>query len=291
MAPLIWRLRVVLLAAAALLLLTGCVKLDINLTVSGDDTVSGTYVIGIQKSLLQFTGQDADAFYEQITSDFDPSDLPEGAKVTPEKYDDGKFVGAKLVMDNVPIAGLDNVSGNTSTSGSNEFSLTHEGDLYQFRAALDTSTGDSSSVSVPQQVLDSAEIRIKLTFPGEVTETNGDKDGNTVTWRPKLGEGTTLTATAKDSGGGGGGGGSSHTWLVVVAIIAGLAVVAAIVILLVTRSRREQPPPPPNPPAPQGPPPGLGSLAPPVTPPAPPPAAPPTAPAPPPPGRPLPPPT
>src|SRR5215211_1011385 len=271
MVPLIRRLRVVLLAVATLLLLTGCVKLDIDLAVSGDDTVSGTYIIGIQKSLLQFTGQDADAFYQQITSDFDPSDLPEGAEVTPEKYDDGEFVGVKLVMDNVPISGLDDVSGNTSTSGSNEFSLTHEGDLYQFRATLDTATGDMSSVSVPRQVLDSAEIRIKLKYPGEVTETNGNKDGDTVTWEPKLGEGTTLTATAEDSGGADGGGGGSNTWLVIVAIIAGLAVVAAILILLLTRSRREEAPAPPNPPAPPGPPPGLGSLAPPVAaPPAPP---------------------
>src|SRR5437762_9401892 len=146
MIPLIRRLRLALLAVATLLLLTGCVKLDIDLMVSGNDTVSGSYIIGIHKSLLQFTGQDADAFFRSITSEFDPSDLPEGAKVTTEKYDDGNFVGAKLVMDNVPIAGLDNVGGNTSTSGSNEFSLTHDGDVYQFRATIDTSTGDTSSV-------------------------------------------------------------------------------------------------------------------------------------------------
>src|SRR5215204_1659520 len=128
------RLRVALLAAATLVVLTGCVKLDVDLTVSDNDRVSGTYIGGIQKSLLQLTGQDADAFYDQIVSDFDSADAPEGATVTTEKND---------------------VGGGTSgsTTGANYFSLTHEGDLYQFRATLDTSSaGDQAPISVPGQV-------------------------------------------------------------------------------------------------------------------------------------------
>src|SRR5262245_10599662 len=76
------RMRVVLLAAATLLLLTGCVKLDVDLTVGSDDKVSGTFIVGIDKSLLQFTGQDGDALYNQITSDFDQSAAPAGSTVT-----------------------------------------------------------------------------------------------------------------------------------------------------------------------------------------------------------------
>ena len=56
---------------------------------------------------------------------------------------------------------------------------------------------------MPDTLTANAEIRIKMTFPGEVTETNGTKDGSSVTWEPKLGQTADLTATAKDSGGGG----------------------------------------------------------------------------------------
>ena len=289
------RLRVALLAAATLLVLTGCVKLDVDLTVSDNDRVSGTYIIAIQKSLLQLTGQDADGFYEQIASDFDSSDVPEGATVTTEKYDEGDFIGAQIKVDNVPIDQINDVGGgSTGTTGSNDLSLTHEGELYQFRATLDTSsTGDQSPISVPGQVTESAEIRVKVTFPGEVTETNGSKDGTSVTWSPTLGESAVLTATAKDSGGGGSGDGGSNTVLVILAIVAGLAVVVAIVVLLLARGRKEKPPPPQGPAVPATPPPSLSSLAPPTTPVPSPPAAPPVAPAPPAapaPGQPLPPP-
>lgn len=290
-----------------MVLLTGCVKLDVDLTVGTNDKVSGTYIIGIDRSLLQFTGQDADALYQQLSGEFDASSLPEGASATTEKYDQGDFVGAKITVNDLPIASLSNLNGSTGQSGSDEFSLTHEGDLYQFHATIDTSSTDTS-VSVPETLTANAEIRIKMTFPGEVTETNGTKDGSSVTWEPKLGQTADLSATAKDSGGGGGGGGDSSSWLIVLAIVAGAAIVIVVLVFLLSRGRRGQAPPPPDP-APAGPPPGLGSLAspggpvpvpagvrsPPTAPPTftPPAASPPAPPAPPPssPGTPLPPPS
>ena len=143
------RLPAVLLAAVTLVLLTGCVKLDVDLTVGTNDKVSGTYIIGIDRSLLQFTGQDADALYQQLSSQFDASSLPEGASATTEKYDQGDFVGAKITVNDLPIASLSSLNGSTGQSGSDEFSLTHEGDLYQFHATIDTSSTDTS-VSVPE---------------------------------------------------------------------------------------------------------------------------------------------
>jgi len=72
---------------ATMLLLTGCVKLDVDLTVGDNDTVSGTYVIAVDRSVLQLTGQDADQFYDQLASEFDTSGLPEGASAEIAKYD------------------------------------------------------------------------------------------------------------------------------------------------------------------------------------------------------------
>jgi len=269
------RLPAVFLAAVTVVLLTGCVKLDVDLTVGTNDKVSGTYIIGIDRSLLKFTGQDADALYQQLSSEFDSTTLPAGASAKTEKYDQGDFVGAKITINDLPIDSLGSLNGNTGQTGSDQFSLTHEGDLYQFHATVDTSSSDTS-VSVPESVTANAEIRIKMTFPGEVTQTNGTKDGASVTWEPKLGQTADLTATAKDSGGGGGSGGSSNGWLIGLAVLAGLAIVVVVLVLLLTRGRRRPGPPPPEVAVPAGPPPGLGSLSPPTAPsaPAPPPGSP-----------------
>lgn len=273
------RLPAVLLAIGALLLLTSCVKLDVDLTVGSNDKVSGTYIVAIDRSLLQFTGQDADSIYQQFSGQFDRANLPEGATAKTEKYDKGDFVGAKITLDDLPIDSLSTLNGDSSQTASDDFSLTHEGGLFQFHATIDTSDSDTS-VSVPESVTASAEIRIKMTFPGEVTETNGTKDGTSVTWEPKLGQSAVLTATAKDSGGSASSGGGTNGWLIALAIVAGLAVVVVVLIFLLAKLRREEAPPPPTPP--QGPPPGLGSLSPPVG--GPPPPTPPS-------GTPLPPPS
>ena len=275
------RVRIIVVAGAALVLLTGCVKLDVDLTVGDNDTVSGTYIVAVDRSVLQLTGQDADQLYNQLASDFDTADLPEGASADIEKYDQDNFVGAEITVKDVPISEINNLGGTPAADSTSTFTLTHDGDLYHFRAVIDTSSSAAgeSPISVPDQVTNSAELRVKMTFPGEVTETNGAKSGTSVTWEPKLGTTADLTATANDSGGssGGGGGGGGNRVLVIIAVIAGLALVAVVLISLLARSRRETAPPPPEPPS--GPPPGLGTLGTPP-PPAPSPFAPPTPPTP-----------
>ena len=44
-------LRAVALAGAAVVLLSGCLKLDINLTVRSDDKVDGTFIVGVDKQV------------------------------------------------------------------------------------------------------------------------------------------------------------------------------------------------------------------------------------------------
>lgn len=39
------------------LLLSACIKLDMNLTVNGDDTVDGTVIFALNKELIELSGQ------------------------------------------------------------------------------------------------------------------------------------------------------------------------------------------------------------------------------------------
>jgi len=269
------RLRLVAAAAASILLLTGCVKLDMNLTVSAKDTVSGTYIIAVDKALLQLANQDPDALYQQLTATIGQAPLPKGASIEAKKYDDGKFAGATITIDGVPISQMNKIGGtgtDTGDSSASNFSLTHDGDVFHFSATIDTSSSSQgdTDISIPASAASEAEIRVMMTFPGDVTETNGDKHGTSVTWAPAFGEKAVLTATAKDSGGSSSSGGSSgsstiNTWLIAIAIVAGLAVVIAVLVMLLVRNRRPTPPPASTPTVQaQGPPPPLSSLAPPV---------------------------
>ena len=55
----LWRL--VSVSLAVVLLTTGCLKLEMDLTVANDDTVSGTMVFAIAKSITDLASEDAES--------------------------------------------------------------------------------------------------------------------------------------------------------------------------------------------------------------------------------------
>jgi hypothetical protein len=187
----------VLAAAAATMLLTACLKLDMDLNVSSDDTVSGTVILGIDKELLALSGQSADQFFQG-------QDLLPGVAsgVSVADYDDGAFVGKQITLDGVSIDELN--QGNGQRAGSDQITITREGDQFVVHGVLDLEFGGTAGTpqaqELAQQAKDSAEIRIRLSFPGAVTSSNGTIDGNSVTWTPVFGERTTLEATAGATG-------------------------------------------------------------------------------------------
>ena len=71
-----------------------------DVEVSPENTVSGTAVIAIDESLVELSGQSAD----EIFSDVDQSELPEGASV--EAYSEDGFVGQRITFEDVPLGGV-----------------------------------------------------------------------------------------------------------------------------------------------------------------------------------------
>jgi hypothetical protein len=245
-------------------LMSACLKLDMNLNVSSDNTVSGSVIFAVEKSLLELSGQS----FDDILGSSAP--LPSDAEgVTVKDYEDDQFAGKEYTFDSVPLAQF-------SGDSSGQLSITRDGDVFHVSGTLDLSsvggTGPSGlSGFDPGQFLQGAELRIRITFPGEVTDSNGEISGNSVTWVPVIGEALDLQATASATGGGGS---SSLTMLL---IIGAAVVVVAVVIGVVVAQRRNKPavaaagpamdggfsapssgptPPPPGSPAPPPPPPG-----------------------------------
>jgi hypothetical protein len=86
-------------------------------------------------------------------------------------------------------------------------SIERTGDTYEVSGVMDLTADDAELEGNPfedqlTEAFDTAELRIAITFPGEVLETNGQVDGTTVTWEPVFGERTELQAVASASGDG-----------------------------------------------------------------------------------------
>lgn len=221
--------------AVLALLLTGCVKLNMNLSINSDDTVSGTIQVGIQKELVELTGQSIDDLLG--TEVPIPSDVP---GVTVEPFEDDEFVGQQFVFESVPISEF-------AGTGAEEINISRSGDTYVVTGTLDLSSGLSGATGLTglgvsgAELFESADLSIVFSFPGDVIDANGQVDGNTVTYTPVFGERLEINATGSavddgDAGAAGGDDGGSN--LVLILIIVGAVIVAAIVIFLIVRSRR-----------------------------------------------------
>lgn len=210
------------------LLLSACLKLDMDLQVSENNTVSGSIIFGVNKQLIELTGGSIDDF---LGTD---SPLPSDAEgVTTEPFEDDEFIGQRFVFDSVPLETL-------SSGTPDELRITREGDTFTVTGALDLSsglTGATGATGFPgaEQFLQGADLKVRITFPGPVTDTNGEVDGNTVTWVPVVGERLELRATASAIPSGG------DSNLTMLLIIAAVIVALAIVVGIVVAQRRNRP--------------------------------------------------
>ena len=223
------KLRTSLRTLAALALvafsLTGCMKLDLDMTVNSDDTLDGTVVLALDKSVLKLSGKDPEQAFSSAESGM--SDLPEGSRT--EVYDDGKYYGKKIVYDDLPLADF-----NSGKPGAP--SLTHADGKYVFTADLGTGVADlGRQAELMRPFLSGIRITFAVTFPGEVVEHDSRAvvDGRTVRWDLQVGEDNKLRAVAEDS---------SFPWPVVAVVggVLGLLVIAGIVVLAVSLSRRQR---------------------------------------------------
>ena len=144
-----WR---VLGSAALALLLAGCFKVNMDLDVTADNTVSGTAVIAVEESLLELSGQSVD----QLFADMDLSELPPGSKAEP--YDEDGFVGRQITFEAVPLGEF---TGNGALSGAasgEDLNIVREGDEFRVTGGFDMSGQEFTGSEIPQQFLDNVRV-------------------------------------------------------------------------------------------------------------------------------------
>lgn len=217
------RIAGALIATAALLLLSGCVRFQAHITVTPDNTLNGDIVV----ATVVGDGANAKEDAKDRAADIEMKMLPNlssAAGVTRSDYDSDGYAGTKFSLNNTPLDAINSESDNGSLN------LKREGETFVFDGSINFT---SDSTEAPPKDADESNIEIALSFPGEVTDHNGTLDGTRVTWNTSYEGSLDMHAVASAEPVG------PPVWIWVVAGIGGLAVIAVIAIAVVTSNRKK----------------------------------------------------
>ncbi len=175
--------------------LSSCVKLDMDLEINKDSTVSGTMIFALIDSLAAMG--DSTQEDESPTDSF-VSPTTKGVKVV--EYKEDGYTGQKLILDRVPFSEF-----GKNSSGESDFKVKRDGNKITVSGFLDLSSGEDSSSgsdwgdALAKSIMSSADLKISIKFPAKVLRSTGEigQDGKSVTWRPELGEKVDLTTTVE----------------------------------------------------------------------------------------------
>ncbi len=186
--------------------LTGCVRLHAAMALSQDDRVSGEIVAATPPT------QDNDPGPQLKV----PNEL--AGRVTTKPYKVDNYTGTQLFFSALTFDEVRALSTATSASSSRyQLAFRRSGDLVTL----------SGSVDLTQVPIDRADIQIKISFPGEIVDTNGkEEEPTTIAWAPKPGQASMLTATIRYAGE------NSPSYFGWTMLVAGLTGAAALIVLV-----------------------------------------------------------
>ncbi len=170
-------------------MLTGCVRLGIDLQVNQNKTMSGTMIFALSDSIAALGG-DSSALSQNDLID------PKTKGVTARAYKKDGYTGEEYVLKDVQISAFNPGGKNDS------FTITETSKKITVNGYMDfsdTSGGGAIGSQRASTMMSSADIHISIKFPYDVTSSTGviSSDKKTVTWRPKIGEKTQLQAVVE----------------------------------------------------------------------------------------------
>ena len=131
----------------------GCVRVRASITVSPDDRVSGQIIAAAKPR------DDEDKGPQLLNN------LPFAQKVAVSDYRRDDFVGSQAVFSDLTFAELPQLANMNRDAAGVDISLRRAGDLVILEGRADL-----TSLSDPE-----ADVSLTVSFPGEVTSTNGDQ--------------------------------------------------------------------------------------------------------------------
>ncbi|WP_062077328.1 LppM family (lipo)protein [Demequina globuliformis] len=206
--------RAVALSIVAVLALAGCLKVDMDLTLNSDDTVSGSATIAVAEGTGEAFGLSDEDVLGQIYDDSGEG-LPGG--VISEYNEDG-FVGQTITFENTPLAEF---------NGEDEdIQVYRDGDFFVVESPTSPTEGANAD-----ELPSSAEATMTVTFPGPIEDANGTVDGTTVTWNLFEAEDGIYARGAAEPD-------SGFSLWIVLAIGLGIGVAVGIAMWLIARGKK-----------------------------------------------------
>ncbi|MBB6568689.1 LppM family (lipo)protein [Kribbella sandramycini] len=190
------RVRAATVVVACLIALTGCAKFETDLKVGADETVSGTMELGIDKQLLESSGQSVESVRQRIETSIKQL-TADG--VSCSAFDDDRYVGQKCTLESVPFDKM------SSSSGEGISFRKADGKVsVSFKAP-----NLGAAVTGGQQ----PQVNFKITMPGKIIEhdSGAQVKGRTATYDSldKLGN-VSLTSSA---------GGGFPAWAIILIVV------------------------------------------------------------------------
>ncbi len=191
-------------------LLSGCMKVDMDMKLGKDEKLSGTMIVAIKASLLELMGQTKADFVKEMNKD--QSGVPKGASV--KTYDKDGFIGQEVKFSNIPASDFSKLSNTAkeTTSGASggtpsadDLKLVKQNGKWVMTGTMDLSATGATPNSKPKPgepdmtaLMAGFKIRIKMNFPGKIVEHDkwGKVSGNSIEWTPKAGEKVVMRAVA-----------------------------------------------------------------------------------------------
>ena len=179
-----------LVAAAVLFALAGCMTVDGQLEVGTDDTVTGEFVVAVERAALVDAGVSEEEFLLRL-GDWNPLQrLPAGGVAAVEPYVADHLIGKRYRYDHVPLE--------TFGQGGS-WRIQHVGNVYRVVGEVDFSgMAAEQSARATVEANRGWDVILQITFPGRVESANGQISGRTVTWKPEFAERAKLAAEAAD---------------------------------------------------------------------------------------------
>lgn len=157
--------RALILAVLATVALAGCVRYEADVTLHSDNTASGELVLAVSTTVKDRLGLATDQ--EAFDAVFGSHTF--GSALVQSDYVEGEDVGHRYTFDSVPFDELGDFGG--------LFTVAREGDSIVV-SGIQIPAVQSEDETLPE----AASATLRIEFPGEVTEHNGTRDGNTVSW-------------------------------------------------------------------------------------------------------------
>ena len=214
-------LSLAFLLIVMMVILTGCVTVDYQVTVNKDGTGKISYVYGFEKSFLEQMGTSI----EDMTADMKQTAETEGFSI--ESYSDDNVEGFRAIKEVEDITSglsLSEAFGEANVKDSEDNNIKIEKGLF---GANYSQNGVIDLSSMEDMSMYGVTLKYSVNLPvkaGANNATEVSADGKTLSWELKGGEKNSIEFTAK-------GAGSIMTIIILVVVLVVAGAVAAIVLV------------------------------------------------------------